>query len=52
MERMSNLLQKPYATLDKLVENITEKVIEHIGEEQQFDDITILALKRLPGKLV
>jgi len=52
MEQVSNLLQKPYATLDKLVENITEKVIEHIGEEQQFDDITILALKRLPGKLV
>ncbi len=47
MERVLNLLEKPYVTLSNLVENITERAIEHIGNEQQFDDITVLALKRL-----
>jgi phosphoserine phosphatase RsbU/P len=40
------LLQEPAESADELVSRVTSTITNHIGEAVQFDDITLLALRR------
>jgi len=46
-DRLKELLTQPQTSAKALVQTITEAVLEHIGKADQFDDITVVALKRL-----
>jgi two-component system response regulator len=45
-QRLLNILTKPISSVNELLNEITEKVISHIGNADQFDDITLLAIQR------
>jgi phosphoserine phosphatase RsbU/P len=45
-KRLHDILTTPVASGNILLNKITESVINHIGEADQFDDITLLAVKR------
>jgi two-component system response regulator len=45
-QRLLNILTKPISSVNELLNEITEKVINHIGNADQFDDITLLAIQR------
>jgi serine phosphatase RsbU (regulator of sigma subunit) len=47
-DRLQNILDTPSPSAIKLVERIATNVQDHIGEADQFDDITLLAIRRLP----
>jgi len=46
-ERLLNILTKPVISVNELLNEITQSVITHIGEADQFDDITLLAIQRV-----
>jgi len=46
-KRLEDLLDKPYESVEILVNTIKDTVIKHIGEADQFDDLTMLAVRRL-----
>ncbi|AFZ47723.1 response regulator receiver modulated serine phosphatase [Cyanobacterium stanieri PCC 7202] len=46
-ERLEQLLNQPYDSVATLVNTVKDTVIEHIGEADQFDDLTMLAVRRL-----
>ena len=45
-KRLYDILTTPVASGNILLNKITESVINHIGEADQFDDITLLAVQR------
>ncbi|MCT0223961.1 SpoIIE family protein phosphatase [Synechococcus sp. CS-1328] len=45
--RLQTLLSQGHASARRLTEAITEAVFAHTGEAEQFDDITLVAVKRL-----
>ncbi|BAQ61723.1 serine phosphatase RsbU [Geminocystis sp. NIES-3708] len=45
-KRLSAILQQPFNSAQILVNTIKENVLEHIGNADQFDDITMLAVRR------
>ncbi|AFY73740.1 serine phosphatase RsbU, regulator of sigma subunit [Synechococcus sp. PCC 7502] len=45
-QKLLNILTKPISSVSQLLTEITENVINHIGEADQFDDITLLAIQR------
>ena len=46
--QLSSILDTPSSSANELLDRITNSLQEHIGEAEQFDDITLLAIKRLP----
>jgi serine phosphatase RsbU (regulator of sigma subunit) len=47
MQRLLSILQAPAGTATELLDRIADTVQEHIGEADQFDDITLLAIRRI-----
>ena len=45
-QRLLNILTKSVPSVSHLLNEITKNVINHIGEADQFDDITLLAIQR------
>jgi two-component system response regulator len=45
-ERLLNLAENSFATAEDLITKIKTRVNEHIADENQFDDITVMALRR------
>jgi len=41
-------LDRPSATAAELLDSIAESLRVHIGDAEQFDDITLLAIRRIP----
>ena len=50
MERLVAALDAPASSAKELLDRIAVGVQEHIGEADQFDDVTLLAIRRIPGK--
>lgn len=48
MERLLSMVETTAASATTLLDKITTTVIHHTGEADQFDDITLLAVRRLP----
>jgi serine phosphatase RsbU (regulator of sigma subunit) len=47
-ERLLSILGKPPSTATDLVNRIAKSLQDYIGEADQFDDITLLAIRRIP----
>lgn len=47
-ERALEILAHPFGSAQQLIERIDDALIQHIGGAAQFDDITMLAVRRLP----
>ena len=45
-ERLTGLLKEEHTTCDRLVKTIEQRLNQFIGEAVQFDDITVLAIKK------
>jgi sigma-B regulation protein RsbU (phosphoserine phosphatase) len=45
-KRISNLLENPPSTASELIEQLKLELFKHIDNAPQFDDITIIALRR------
>ncbi len=50
VERLLSLLQEPYDAMQDLVLMIERRLYEHIAEASQYDDITLLAVRREIGE--
>jgi len=48
MERLISILETPAATATELLDRIASSLQEHVGGADQFDDITLLAIRRIP----
>lgn len=48
-KRLLSLLNEPFPTLDSLLEQIQAQLQLHVEDASPFDDITLLAIKRLPS---
>jgi serine phosphatase RsbU (regulator of sigma subunit) len=48
MERLVSILETPAATATELLDRIASSLQEHVGGADQFDDITLLAIRRVP----
>jgi serine phosphatase RsbU (regulator of sigma subunit) len=48
LEQLLCLLEKAVASAAELLKRISEEVKSHTGDADQFDDITLLAIRRLP----
>ena len=48
MERLVSILETPAATVTELLDRIASSLQEHVGGADQFDDITLLAIRRIP----
>ena len=48
MERLVSILETPAATATELLDRIASSLQEHVGGADQFDDITLLAIRRIP----
>jgi serine phosphatase RsbU (regulator of sigma subunit) len=48
MERLVATLDAPASSAKELLDRIAAGVQEHIGEADQFDDVTLLAIRRIP----
>jgi len=48
-ERLMAILDAPSASVDELLNRIANSLQEHIGAAEQFDDITMLAVRRIDG---
>jgi serine phosphatase RsbU (regulator of sigma subunit) len=46
--QLRSILDTPSSSVTELLARIANSLQEHIGEAEQFDDITLLAIKRLP----
>jgi serine phosphatase RsbU (regulator of sigma subunit) len=47
-DRLQTILETPSLSATGLIERIATSVQNHIGEAEQFDDITLLAIRRFP----
>jgi sigma-B regulation protein RsbU (phosphoserine phosphatase) len=48
MERLVSILETPASTAAELLDRIASSLQEHVGGADQFDDITMLAIRRIP----
>jgi len=48
MERLVSILEKPPSGATDLINRIAKSLQDYIGEADQFDDITLLAIRRIP----
>ena len=48
MDRLVSLLEIPASTATELLDRIAGSLQEHVGGADQFDDITLLAIRRIP----
>ncbi len=48
MERLVATLEAPASSAADLIDRIADSLETHIGEADQFDDVTILAFRRIP----
>jgi serine phosphatase RsbU (regulator of sigma subunit) len=48
MEHLVSILETPASTATELLDRIASKIQEHVGGADQFDDITMLAIRRIP----
>ena len=48
MERLVSILETPATAATELLDRIASSLKEHVGGADQFDDITLLALRRIP----
>jgi serine phosphatase RsbU (regulator of sigma subunit) len=48
VEKLWSILDTPAASVNELLDRIADSLQEHIGEADQFDDITLLAIQRMP----
>jgi serine phosphatase RsbU (regulator of sigma subunit) len=48
MERLMSLLETPASTATELLDRIASSLQKHVGGADQFDDITLLAIRRIP----
>ena len=48
MERLVSILETPVSTATELLDRIAGSLQEHVGGADQFDDITLLAIRRIP----
>ena len=48
MERLVATLDDPASSAADLLDRIADRVEKHIGEADQFDDVTLLAIRRMP----
>jgi sigma-B regulation protein RsbU (phosphoserine phosphatase) len=48
MDRLVSLLEIPASTATELLDRIAGSLQEHVGGADQFDDITMLAIRRIP----
>jgi serine phosphatase RsbU (regulator of sigma subunit) len=48
MARMVSILEEPASTATDLLNRIAKSLQDYIGETDQFDDITLLAIRRIP----
>jgi serine phosphatase RsbU (regulator of sigma subunit) len=46
MNKLMSVLEEPFISATALLENISNRLTTHIGEAQQFDDITMIAITR------
>ena len=46
-ERLVSLIEKPSSSATELLDRIADSLQKHIGEADQFDDITLLAIRRV-----
>lgn len=47
-ERLLSLLTQPFVSAAELMDRVESNLIEYIGEAVQFDDITMMAVRRKP----
>lgn len=47
VDQFRSILDAPSSSASELIERIANSLQEHIGEAEQFDDITLLALRRI-----
>ena len=47
MQQLLSVLQAPTGTATELLDRIADSLQKHIGEADQFDDITLLAIRRI-----
>jgi len=50
MERLVTTLDVPAPSAAELLDRIADRLEKHIGEADQFDDVTLLALRRIEAK--
>ena len=50
-KRLLTLLEAAVTSADSLLNLVASKVVEHINGAEQYDDITLLAIRRLPNSL-
>ena len=48
MERLVATLEAPASSAAELIDRIADSLEKHIGEADQFDDVTLLAIRRIP----
>jgi serine phosphatase RsbU (regulator of sigma subunit) len=48
IERLVSILEEPPSTATDLINRIEKSLQEYVGEADQFDDITLLAIRRIP----
>ena len=47
VEKLISILDAPSSSVSELLDRIANNLQEHIGEAEQFDDITLLAIRRI-----
>lgn len=47
-DRFLKILETPVSTATDLIDHISDTIQNYIGEADQFDDITLLAMRRIP----
>ena len=47
VDQFRSILDAPSSSASELIDRIAKRLQEHIGEAEQFDDITLLALRRI-----
>jgi serine phosphatase RsbU (regulator of sigma subunit) len=50
MARLVDTLAAPVSSAAELLDRIADRLEAHIGEADQFDDVTLLAIRKIPGK--
>jgi sigma-B regulation protein RsbU (phosphoserine phosphatase) len=47
-KQFKSVLDAPFSSAGELLDRIADSLQQHIGKAEQFDDITLLAIRRLP----
>ena len=46
-KRLKSLVSEPESSAGKIIDSVSAKLLEYIGDADQFDDITMLAIQRI-----